>query len=624
MYFKISVRKNPATRQLEGYYRLIESYRNETGRVCHRTILHIGFWDYVPPEKLNKIQKHLTERAKGSITLFRDEDQQVLQLTEQLWSRIISEKRIDLPEVTAEKRRRLVDMDTLKHRNVREVGAEWLCFQALEQLEVRGFFHGLGWEEEKIQLAITQIISRAVYPASELRTSHWIKENSAICELTGYPIKKLTKDKLYQSALSLYEVKDILEKSLSQRTNELFDLQDKIILYDLTNTYFEGEKRHSRLAKYGRSKEKRTDAKLVVLALVVNVEGFLKYSNIYEGNTADNTTLPFIVKQLRKRTSQLAQKATVVIDAGIATDDNLALLEQKGYSYVCVSRSNLKEYEAVAGSSPQIIGTRNKQELTVQRVKSDKTTDYFLKVKSPGKTLKETSMKEQFGSRFEMELTKLKEGLNKKHTIKNADRIHQRIGRCIEKYPSVGKYYDIELTKNEKNRATDIQWSKNQEKYQNVKDNLGVYFIRTNLQVNNEAALWEVYNTIREIESSFRTLKTDLDLRPIYHQNDDSTMAHLHLGLLAYWLVNTIQHQLRSKGIKDGWKKIVRKASTQKIITTSGTNIENQVIAVRRCSEPNKDLEEIYQALNYKSKPYTKRKSVVHKLELRKIKPPDL
>jgi hypothetical protein len=107
-----------------------------------------------------------------------------------------------------------------------------------------------------VQLAATQVISRAVYPASELKTTRRIRENSAVCELTGYDIEKLTKDKLYQSALSLYELKDDLEKHLSKHTNELFDIEDKIILYDLTNTYFEGEKSNSKLAKFGRSKEK--------------------------------------------------------------------------------------------------------------------------------------------------------------------------------------------------------------------------------------------------------------------------------------------------------------------------------------------------------------------------------
>jgi len=189
-----------------------------------------------------------------------------------------------------------------------------------------------GWTEEQVQLAATQVISRAVYPASELKTARWIKENSAVCELTGYDVEKVTKDKLYQSALSLYTLKDELEKHLSKRTNELFDIEDKIMLYDLTNTYFEGEKTNSKLAKFGRSKEKQNDAKLVVLALVVNIEGFIKYSSIHQGNIADCATLSAMIDKLAAHTSK-DKKAVIVLDAGIATEENLELIEAKGYKY---------------------------------------------------------------------------------------------------------------------------------------------------------------------------------------------------------------------------------------------------------------------------------------------------
>ena len=145
-------------------------------------------------------------------------------------------------------------------------------FQHLNQLQLTEFFQQQGWNENQIQLAMTQVISRAAYPASELKTCRWIKENSVVCELTGYDIDQITKDKLYQRALNLYSVKTPLENHLSNRTNTLFDLQDKIILFDITNTYLEGRKVGSNLARFGRSKEKRNDAKLVVLAMVVNIE----------------------------------------------------------------------------------------------------------------------------------------------------------------------------------------------------------------------------------------------------------------------------------------------------------------------------------------------------------------
>ena len=142
------------------------------------------------------------------------------------------------------------------------------------------------------------------------------------------------------------------------------------------------------------------------------------------------------------------------------------------------------------------------------------------------------------------------------------------------------------------------------------------------MKVQDELVVWNIYNTIREIENAFRTLKNDLDLRPIYHKNDDATMAHLHLGILAYWLVNTVRHQLKNNGIKSCWREIVRIGNTQKVITTSGANTHDKIITTRKCSQPHDNLKNIYKALNAKHQPFTKRKSVVHKLEFKKTDAP--
>jgi transposase len=144
----------------------------------------------------------------------------------------------------------------------------------------------------------------------------------------------------------------------------------------------------------------------------------------------------------------------------------------------------------------------------------------------------------------------------------------------------------------------------------------GVYFLRTSLQAKTEENVWQFYNTIRDIEATFRSLKSDLDLRPIYHQKDENTMAHLHLGLLAYWLVNTVRHQLKQDGIHSGWREIVRTMNTQKAVTTLAQNNHEEVIMIRRCSEPNQQVRKLYDALKFKYAPFVKRKSVVHKSEL--------
>ena len=627
------MRTNPQTGIYSGYYRLVESYRNQDGRVCHRTMLNAGYLDALNADQLNLIQKIITSKAANCnnplFVLPYTDDVIVNQYVDEFYDRLVSEKRIDVISDKHKPRNdkdiQKIDINSIKNKDVREIGAEWMCYQTMKQLQFEHFFQMQGWNENDIKLAQTHIISRAVYPASELHTSRWIKENSSVCEVTGADMSKITKDQLYRISNKLYEVKEALEQHLSVRTNELFDIEDKIMLYDLTNTYFEGRKEKSNLAKFGRSKEKRSDAKLVVLALVVNVEGFIKYSSILEGNMADSKTLEGMINSLRVKTSVSSKKALVVIDAGIATDENLKLISSKGYDYLCVSRSYITKYNVDASSKIVSVTDNRKQKIELCHVNSEKNDDYYLKVESDAKKLKERSMNKQFQSRFEEEIKKIAESLTKKGGVKRADKVYERIGRLRQKFPSIQRYYDIEIdfVEDEKNSAKmnppiagSLKWSIKKDVEINARS--GVYFLRTSLDGNSESTIWKTYNTIREIEATFRVLKTDLDLRPIYHKKDSSTMAHLHLGLQAYWLVNTIRHQLKSKGINHGWKEIVRIMNTQKAVTTTAQNVHEDLIVIRRCSEPNEKVTKIYDVLKFKHAPFTKKKSVVHKPEFEK------
>jgi hypothetical protein len=604
--------------------------------------LNAGYLDELNTDQLNLIRKILTSKVNNfNNPLFElpfTDDATVIQYVDQFYQRMVSEKRIDVYVEKQEKKTsnrgkdlQIIDINSIRNKDVREIGAEWLSYQAINQLQIAAFLDRRGWNEDDIKLAQSHIISRAVYPASEFETTRWIRENSSVCEVTGYDVEKITKDQLYRISKKLYSEKEALEQHLSVRTNELFDIQDRIMLYDLTNTYFEGRKQGSKLAKHGRSKEKRSDAKLVVLALVVNPEGFIKYSSIMEGNMADSKTLGGMIDKLRVKTSSSAMKALVVIDAGIATEENLKMIAEKGYDYLCVSRSSLKNYKIEAGASTVTVTDNKKQKIELSHVKSDRNTDYYLKVESHSKELKERSMNQLFRSRFEAGMQKIADSLTKKSGVKQEDKVHERIGRLKQKYPSIHRHFDIgievkegvqpkrkkkgtEAVQEKKRIVTSVKWAVKQGVDINARS--GVYFLQTSLEANSEENVWQFYNTIREIEATFRVLKTDLDLRPIYHQKDESTMAHLHLGLLAYWVVNTVRHQLKKEDIHSGWREIVRTMNTQKAVTTLAQNIQDEVICIRRCSEPNQQVRRVYDALKYKYAPFKKKKSVVHKSEL--------
>ncbi len=615
MFVKPYLKQNLTTGERYTVYKLCEGYRIN-GQVTHRIIVSLGRLDELETDEQKKLLGKRVEQLliNGGNTLSTsDSGEQIEQLARFYFEEIRRKKRYDIKQGNADWE--VVNMSTLKNKDAREIGAEWLCKQTFDQLGIGDFLRQSGWGEDKIALATSHIISRAVYPASELKTVSYIKENSAISEITGLDREKLTKDLLYGISHQLYKIKDPLEQYLSRRTNELFDLEDKIILYDLTNTYFEGRMQGSRIAKFGRSKEKRSDARLVVLAVVVNREGFLKYSNIYRGNMADCKTLEGIINGLGAQTSFSGRKPIVVIDAGIATDDNLSMLKSKGYDYMCVSRSSLKDYHADTKATPVQITDKRKQPIELLKVRVDSDSDQYLWVKSQAKKMKEDSMNGLLAQRFEEGIQAIQEGISKKGGTKKLSKVYERIGRLKQKYPSVHTWYDITVCDNGSGTATSISC---RHKTGESDNHSGIYFLRTSLMKLDEHAFWYIYNTIREIEYTFRVLKTDLDLRPIYHKTDEASMAHLNLGILAYWLVVTIRYQLKQKGINSDWREIVRKMSTQKCVTTSMQNINHETISIRQCTEPTKKAKAIYELLQYKYVPFTRKKSVVPPPEILK------
>jgi hypothetical protein len=596
------------TKTLEGdqrlYYKLCESYRT-ADTVRHHIILNLGLLEQLPliedKKKLGiRISELVQQSRMGAINLFPPETDVIEQLAQKFFQEIKDNKRLDL---SSERRVHAIDTESVENKDVVEIGAEWLCSQTLDKLGVASFLQSKNWSDEQIQLAYTHIISRAVYPASELKTSRWIKQNSGVCEITNYPIQKITKDKLYGISHCLYQVKDALEQHLSHKTNELFDITDTIYLLDLTNTYYEGAMRTSHIAKFGKSKEKRNDARLIVLALVINQYGFPKYSHLFEGNIADAKSLQEIIHMLISRTCELPHKPVIVMDAGVASESNLQHLAALGFDYICVSRKKYKDY--TLDGQPHTITDNTQKIITLQKIKPKKITDNVIRVHSTGKALKENSMHQQFCERFEKGLDAIQQSLTKKSGIKQLGKVHQRIGRLKQKYKSTHQHYNIELIVNG-TIATELKWQKI-----NTHNNNGYYYIRTSLQNIDEHTQWIIYNTLREIESTFRCLKTDLDLRPIYHKTDAASMAHLHLGLLAYWVVNTIRLQLNANNIHTQWSEIVRVMNTQKLVTTTMKNEYEQIITIRQCSEPITEVEKIYQALHYKLRPFGRKKSVV-------------
>ena len=628
MNFTSQTRYNPETGGYEKYYRLKESYRNASGRACTRILLNVGFIHGLRPEEIRDISCGLTYKYEhqGDRELWDDQmavySDVVRQKIDEYWTRLVEEKKLDVIhrafEASKAKAERRIDVDTLKHTDARDIGAEWLCLQAIRQLKLEGFLRSLGWSEEQVKLAVGHLIVRTIYTPSELKSMRIMRDNSGVCELLDLAIESVTQRKVYSVADWFLKEKAKIEKYLCQTTDDLFKPTNRIMLFDLTNFYFEGRKDGSRKARFGRSKEKRSDCKLLVLALCVNTEGFIRYSSVLEGNTADPKSLPDMVDKLIATNPAGGtddQKVLVVIDAGIASQDNLDLIKAKGYNYLCVSRKALTDYEVKPDAKTVTVHDNKRQPIKLQEVHTE-GEDYYLKIDSPAKALKEESMNRSFRKRFEEGLATIAASLTKKNGTKKYEPVIKRIGKLEGRYPSIARYYHIDVEKGKDDVATSVTWTLEIPE----KQVYGTYFLRTNVRTLDEKTTWDYYNLIREIECTNRQLKTDLSLRPIYHQKDERSDAHLFLGLLSYWIVNVIRHQMKKENEKRKkadpnpkaeyptpyWTEIVRIMSTQKAVTSEAVNAMGEKVEMRICSTPTEQAADIYSMLNYKKMPFRK------------------
>ena len=487
-----------------------------------------------------------------------------------------------------------IDVKGLEVESVKEFGAEHLCKQTLDKLGLEAYFASLGMSGGQAKKALISIAGKAIYSSSEHKTSQILEMNSELAALYNYE-KKISHKQLYSISDILYQHKPSIDKYLYNRITGMFDIKDKLVIFDISNTYFETGKPKSKIAKYGRIKEKRNDYPLVVFTGVINSQGFIRHSRIYEGNKSDTTTISDMIKDLEEHSLPNTQH-TVVTDAGIATDSNLEELDKKGHKYVCVSRNRIKDYP-IDTSKPKIIKLtdRGKNEVELSIFKPNGYNDTWIFVESEAKRKKEESMNLKLRQGFEEDLNSIKASFSKKGGTKLINKVWERIGRTKEKHNRVSSRYKLEVTEKD-GKATNLRWVITENKIKDDKSK-GVYFIRTNHQKTDEAMLWDIYNTIREVEATFRSLKSDLNLRPVHHQNDQRIEAHLYLTILAYQLVNTVRYMLKQKGINYDWKNIVRIMSTQKIQTVK-LPTDKKVIHLRKPSVPIKEVRQIYDATN--------------------------
>lgn len=598
MFIRRTNTRNSKTGAAYFTHRLVEAVRMGKA-VKQRTLLNLGTHFDLPQADWADLAGRIDEVLQGQAALLGVSP--VVEAQAQRYAaQIIARQGIEADAggesaPAAIERFQDVDLNTLHLVRPRSVGVEHAALTALRQLGFDAKLAELGFNKPQIAAAVGNVIGRIAAPASELATYDWLRHRTALGELIGYDYEAMGLQQLYRSADALLKHRDALETHLLGTAQDLFGFTETITLYDLTNTYFEGVAGDIAKAKRGRSKEKRSDCPLVTLGLVLDVSGFPKRSRIFAGNVSEAGTLETMLSQLGAATG-----TTVVMDAGIATEANLAWLTQHGHRYVVVSRKQARCFDP--DQAVEVL-TAGQVPIQVQRLAAPGGIETLLYCYSPARAEKDQAIDRKKADAFETALQALAAGLTKPRATKDPDKIQQRIGRAQEKYARAAQHYTIDLTLDAAGETvTAMTWTKDP-KPNSAMANPGVYCLRTTLTEPDDATLWRIYAMLTNLEAVFRSLKTDLGLRPVYHQIERRVEGHLFISVLAYYAVQTVRLHLKAKGINQAWETIRNTLSSQVRITTTLQRRDGRTVHVRKASRPEPPQQQIYAALNLSANP---------------------
>jgi len=598
MFIRTVYKRNKSSKKLYTCQQLVESIRTDKG-VRQKLILSLGVLD-LPREQWPRLARRIETIIYNQQTLF-EEPKQIEQLASTFAKQIIQKHAHVLDDDG--KKFETIDVQSLQNHRVRCIGAERLGLEFFKKLRLHDCLKACGLSKRQIEIAMLLIIGRLVHPGSERHLHDWAQHMSGLDELMNTDFSQLSLNSLYKVSDILFENKPTIEAHLRQRENDLFSLDETIILYDLTNTYLEGIAASNPKAKFGRSKEKRSDCRLLTLGLVIDGNGFPKGSQVFAGNQSEPITLPDMIKTLHQQDPTTTKKPTIVIDAGIATDENLRALKSDGYHYIVVSR---KKFDVAETGNSVVIKQTKQNTVEARRIVGD--DEIVLQCNSQLKRKKEHSMHGRLQQNFEEQLSALSKSIHKKGGTKRYDKVLLRVGRLKEKYKQIARFYQIHVEEKD-GFAIRVTWDYLKEQAEQRFS--GAYFLRTDRTDLSEKTIWSIYVMLTQLEDAFRTLKTDLQLRPVFHQKEHRSEAHIFITLLAYHLLHSIRCYLKQKDIRLSWGKLRDRMSTHCRITNRLSSKTGEILFIRKCSQPEDFHKMIYDALRIDHTPCKTKKSVL-------------
>jgi transposase len=610
VYVKKIQKRNGKTQKLYEYLHLVESVRTEKGP-RQRLVLNLGNLD-LPPSQYQAFAKRVEDILTGqhSITeLGKGLEKKASETARKIFKKQSSE----LSETT-ERDFQSVDVNSLVSELFRSLGAEYICHSIWQELGMDTFFLQRGVSAHVLPILEALIVGRLIDPGSERHTKQWVEKRSALYELTGLPLRR-SLNSYYRAGDTLFSHKKTLEQHLCSREKDIFSLSDKLFFFDLTNSYFEGQASANPKANFGHSKERRSDCKLVTLGLIIDELGFSKYSEMFAGNQNEAETLAGMIKSLEQHIGPQADR-TVVIDAGIGTEDNIKWLKDNNYHYISVNRGEcpFKEdfSEMTVVRENEAMGTR----IEIKRFVHEK--EVYILCRSKKKTKKEQSMRTRVEELFVERLAYYKAGLSLPQHTKQYSKVVELVGRLKEKYPRAAKLYDAEVIPEDKPatsenlRAVDITWKKKTIKYNKETSREGSYILRTDRMDLTDEEIWNIYIMLNRVEYAFMSMKSCLGLRPIFHRKENRVDIHMFISVVAYHILHVIESRLKAKGDSRKWATIREVLRTHEqstigyMVKEEDGTLRQEYVRLSSTSEP--EHQEIYKMLDLSGAPLPRKR----------------
>ena len=572
-------------------YGLCQSVR-ENGMPRQKTLLNLGRNFDVPKSQWKELTHSVVSILKKQI-VFPFYDEKFTTWRDYIVQRL---KEINYDVYAPRDDRELIDLKNIKVVKTRTIGGERVSLEALRALGFERLLEAMDrfGKPEHRAIAIALVIGRMLSPGSELSTYDWLRRQSGLWELLGLDKTEPCLQTFYRVGDWLYEGREYLMDGLLGKAQQLFGFRPSIVFYDLSNTYYTGRIGSSELLRYGRSKEKQKHCPLVTLALLLDGSGFPREVRILPGNVSEPATLELFVAGYAK------ERPTIIMDAGIATEKNLTYLASKGLDWVSIERTLCP---AVPDRKPDVSfvsATGNEHE--VWELESKDKRRRVQVVSSARKVIGDRILKRR-RDKLEQELSGLANGLQKPGRLKNYDKVVEKVGRIKEKH-LLHYQYDIEVIEDEgTSNAKSLNWSYNKS-YEEASKASGSYVLTTSHTDWQVEELVGKYHQLGDIERTFRSLKSELGLRPIYHQKDDRIEAHLFLSVLAYYGVHVIRTKLKEARIDDSWDTIRSELCTWMRQTSELPKTEQQSIMIEKETRWTDYQKEVAGLLRVKKGPY--------------------